>query len=186
MSLPFPTVEWGGDNLTVKGIQPALKPGGKILTVPASCFSAIGGPAASGTHGNATTVVTTTIYIVQAFVDCNCIATGVALLNGATAAGNTTVGIADSTGKVFAVSAATAMAGTASYQRIPFTAPQQLFGPGVYYILVQNSNATAIIQTYSVGSFSAQSATTSVLSTSFTFTPATTFTANVGPVASFY
>lgn len=185
MALPFPSIDLGGDNVLVKGIQPAVKPGAKIVTIPASMFSTGGAFARSGTDGNATTVVTTTVYNSSIFVDCNCIAAGISVLNGATAAGNTTVALADSTGKVIAISAATAMAGTGNYQRISFITPVQLFGPGVYYILVQNSAGTAVIQTWGVGSFPTQSST-ATLNTAFTFVPATTFTANVGPISALF
>lgn len=142
-------------------------------------------PAYVSTFGNDSTPVITETYIAQIDVPHSCTMTGVAIFNGSVASGNIKVGIADDQGVLAAQSASTAMAGTTAYQRVPFTATHLAKG-GTYYILLQVDNTTARTRTHTLGNFGASKKTGETYGTFTTITAPTTFTANVGPVASLY
>lgn len=128
----------------------------------------------------------TIVNIGEVLVPNNVTVTGVANFSGSVASGNLKVGLADSTGAIVATSASTAMVGTDSYQRIPFTGTVALL-PGTYYILVFYDNATARYNSPPLGSFGAAQQTGQVYATGFTaITAPSTFTANVAPIASLY
>lgn len=128
----------------------------------------------------------TIVNIGEVLVPNNVTVTGVANFSGSVASGNLKVGLADSTGAIVATSASTAMVGTDSYQRIPFTATVALL-PGTYYILVFYDNATARYNSPPLGSFGAAQQTGQVYATGFTaITAPSTFVANVAPIASLY
>jgi hypothetical protein len=112
--------------------------------------------------------------------------TGVALLNGSTAAGNIKVGLASSAGAILASSASTAMSGTAAYQRIPFSSTYAAKGPATYFLVAQFSDNTAVFRAHVFGNFGASKKTSEVFGTLTTITAPTTFTTNVGPIASLY
>lgn len=78
-------------------------------------------------------------------------------------------------------------AGTANlFQRIALTAPVTL-QPGTYFIVVQSNGTTAKLGTLaSAGLPLITGSATGTLGTAASFTPATTYTANLGPVAAFY
>lgn len=144
-------------------------------------------PAIATTSGNDTTPVITEVYIAEIFVPAGCTVTGIANFNGSVASGNIKVGLADSTGKIIATSASTAMSGTDAYQRVPFTVPVTIIGPATYYALLFVDNTTARFNTHAVGNFGAGKQTGQTYATGFTtITPPTTFTANLGPIASLY
>ena len=99
----------------------------------------------------------------------------------------------DSAGVLVATTAlAGVTAGTAgTWQQIPFTSTVALV-PGTYFIVLQSNGTTATPAMYN---FPAPAAATTPLitgsvagtfGTSANFTPATTYTANLGPVASLY
>jgi len=151
------------------------------------CYHTGGAPVMISTDGNDSTPVITEVYIAEVFVDANCTLTGVANFNGSVASGNIKVGLADSTGAIVATSASTAMSGTDSYQRVPFTATYAANGPATYYVLLFIDNTTARYNTWPIGNFGAAKQTGQVYATGFTaITPPTTFTANLGPLASLY
>lgn len=125
-------------------------------------------------------------YICELFVPANCTVTGIALMNGAAVTGNIKVGLADSTGVVLATSATTAQAGIDTIQRVPFTAPLAIKGPGTYYVLFVASATTANLNTHTYGNFGTGQADTTIAAGFLTITPPTTFTPSVGPVASLY
>ena len=140
----------------------------------------------STTMGTDTTPVVTETYIARIFVPVNTTLTGVAILNGSAVAGNVTVGLADYNGVVIAQSASTAQSGTAALQSIPFASSVDILGPGTYYVMVQFDSTSARFRTHAIGRFVTQKQTSQTYGTLTTVTPATTFTANVGPVATTY
>lgn len=100
----------------------------------------------------------------------------------------------DSTGVLVATSAtAGTTAGTAgTWQQIAFTSPVTL-SPGAYYIAVQSNGTTAHPAVYNFPVPVAQTqsimntgSVTGVFGTSANFTPATTYTAALGPVTLLY
>lgn len=141
---------------------------------------------ATTTQGTDTTPVVTETYIARVFVPINATLTGVAILNGSAVAGNVTVGLADNTGTVIAQSASTAQAGTATLQSIPFASAVQVLGPGTYFVMVQFDSTSARFRSHALGVFPTTKQTSQTYGTLTSFTPPTTFTATVGPVASTY
>lgn len=120
--------------------------------------------------------------------------TGIQALIGATGGTDKFIfELHDSAGVILATTAlAGVTAGTAgTWQQIPFTSTVALV-PGTYFMVVQSNGTTA---TPAVFNFPAPAAQTTPLitgsvagafGTSANFTPATTYTANLGPVASLY
>lgn len=99
----------------------------------------------------------------------------------------------DSAGVLVATSAtAGTTAGTAgTWQQIPFTSTVSLI-PGDYFIVVQSNGTTAHPAVYNYPApvagpvFLITGSTTGVFGTGANFTPATTYTAGLGPVALLY
>lgn len=144
-------------------------------------------PAMASTDGTDATPVNTEFYWAQVNLRGNSTVTGVAHFNGSVASGNIKVGLADSTGAIVATSATTAMSGTDTYQKVAFTAPYAAKGPATYYALLFVDNNTARVNTHVVGGFITGKATAQTYSTGFTaFTPGTTFTTALGPIATLY
>lgn len=178
------------NTVTVKSLTPT----GGVLAAGGFSSSprnlATGGvPAISATQGTDATPVNTETYIVEVFIPANVTLTGVAILNGSAVAGNVKISLANSSGVPIAaaVTASTAQAGTAVYQKIPFAVPYAAVGPATYYLLVQfSTNATPRYRAHAVGIFGASKKTGEVFGTFTTVTPPTTFSADLGPVASFY
>lgn len=149
---------------------------------------AVGGlvPAVSTDFTDATPVITE-VYLGEVLVPMNTTVTGVAIFNGSNVTGNVKAGLYDSTGALVAQTASTAGSGTDAYQRIAFTAPYTALGPATYYIANSFSSATARYNSPPLGSFGASVVTAQVFGTlPLTVTPPTTFTTNVGPIASLY
>lgn len=139
------------------------------------------------TAGTDATPVITEFYYSEVQSIGQTIVTGVAVMNGTVASGNIKVGLADSTGAIVATSATTAMSGTDAYQRVPFTAAYTMNGPAQYYVLEFIDNTTARVNTLTFGNCDAGKVTAQVYATGFTaFTPATTFTTALGPIAGLY
>lgn len=140
------------------------------------------------TDGTNVTASTTTTYIAEIFVPSNMTITGIALFNGTAVAGNVTVGLADSTGAPIsaAKSASTAQSGTTAYQLIPFSSPYAAVGPATYYIQVQFNSGSANFRAHVLGTIVATTQTGQTYGTFTSFTPGTTFTTNVGPIAGLY
>lgn len=148
-------------------------------------------PATSTTMGTDVTPGITTTYLARVIIPVNGLMTGIALLNGSAVAGNVHIGLFNGlTGALLAESASTAQAGTAGYQKFAFTTPfaAGLYakGPGLYFIGVQFSSASARFRAHPVGVFSTGSKTGETYGTFTTITPPSTFTADVGPIASTY
>jgi hypothetical protein len=142
-------------------------------------------PARVSTDGTDTTPVITETYFAELEVNGASVATGIAVMNGSVASGNIKVGLFSAAGALLASSASTAMAGTAGYQRVPFTATYQLT-PGTYIVALQVDNTTARFRTHAFGNFAAAKKTGETYGTWTALTPATTFTAGQGPIASLY
>lgn len=164
-----------------------LRPSDFGLSASPRNMSTGGNPAAVSTDFTDATPVATEVYIAEIFVPCSTTVTGFANFNGSVASGNIKVGIADVFGNVLATSASTAMSGTDAYQRVAFTTPLAIIGPGTYYVLLFVDNGTARVNTHVVGNFGAAKQTGQVYATGFTaITPPTTFTTALGPVGSLY
>jgi hypothetical protein len=146
-----------------------------------------GAPAVTTTPGSAQTPVITETYFAELSVPCTMEVTGVAVFNGTDVTGNVKLGLYDARGNLVAETASTAGSGTAQYQRVPFTAPVKLVGPGSYYVARQASNVAARPCAHAVGSFGAGKTTGDTYGTLPT-APAlpTTFTTALGPIASLY
>lgn len=121
--------------------------------------------------------------------------TGVQVLVGSVGGtDNWLVELHDSTGALVATSAlAGVVAGTAgTWQQIPFTSTVALI-PGTYYIVVQSNGTTAHPAVYNYPApaivstpFMVTGSVAGTFGTSANFTPATTYTAGVGPVSLLY
>jgi hypothetical protein len=155
------------------------------VTFSPRCWHTGGVPATQTTDGNDTTPVVTETYIAEITIPKNATLTGIALLNGTVAAGNTCVALANSAGTVVASSASTAVSGTDTYQRIPFSATYKVV-PGTYYVLAQFNNTSNRFNTHIIGNFGASKKTGEVFATFTTITPPTTFTTAQGTIASVY
>lgn len=89
--------------------------------------------------------------------------------------------------------ATTALAGTTAgtantYQQIAFTATYNLLTPGTYFIAVQSNGNTAKLATLNAPSLTGvyTGSATGVFGTGASITPPTTYTANLGPLATVY
>lgn len=157
---------------------------------PRICHSG-GVPAILTTSGTNTTDNTAgMVYLSEVFVPANVSVTGVAVFNGTAVAGNGKVALYDSTGARVAVSASTAMSGTTAYQLIAFTgAPIAVKGPATYFIGTIYDTTTHDLRGHVLGSFATGTDAGNTYATDSTFatvTLPTTFTADLGPIASLY
>jgi len=168
----------------------AKPPGGAQLRNPITpsvrnCHTG-GNPATVSTDGTNSTPVTTETYLCEVAVGGQGFVTGIALFNGSDVTGNVVVGLYDANGTLLASSAATAGSGTDAYQRIPFTAPLEIF-PGTYYVASMYSSATARFNTHTVGNFGAGKLTgQSAVTLPSTAVMPSTFTTALGNIASLY
>lgn len=181
----------GGVNGGAGGLQAS---GGQIpinqLTGMNTNF-AVGGPPASGTHGNNTTMVAGTTYWTQLFLDCNLTLTGVtALIGGTGGTDKWIVALYSSTGVLLANSAlAGVTVGTANnIQNIPFTATYAAVGPAYYFIALQSNGTTAKFQSYTTpgSAFITGSATGTFATLINPLTVGSSYNNNVGPVSGVY
>jgi hypothetical protein len=179
-----------GGNLTVDGtftpVGGILNPTGNSVN-PRLVMTGNYKPTAI-TDGTEKTAVTTETYIAQLFVPCHMTVTGIAIINATAVAGNITVGLYSNLGVPItaAKSPSTAAAGTAAYQRVPFAAPYVAVGPGTHYVALQCDNGGMKFRAHAVGDFGATKQTGQVYGTFTAVTVPTTFTADVGPIASLY
>ncbi len=141
-------------------------------------------PAAAATGTDTTPVVTET-YVAEVFIPVGATLTGVAPLIGSANAGNVAVALADASGTILAQSASTATTGAAAYQQVPFAAPVTVKS-GKYFVLLQSNNTSNRYRSHAVGNFAAGKLTGQTFGTFANFTPPTTFTANLGPIADTY
>lgn len=135
------------------------------------------------------TMVAGTRYYVGVQVGAAITVTGIAALVGSTGGTDSwDFEIHDVNGVTLATTLlAGTTAGTANtFQEIALTAPITL-QPGTYFIAVQSNGTTAKLGTYSsAGLPLITGSATGTLGTPANFTPATTYTANLGPIALFY
>lgn len=173
--------------LSASGI---LTPTGGIAAAAGSAVPTVfhSGNAAPGTTttGTDSVPVVTETYICEVFVPLNCSLTGISLLNGSAVAGNIQLALANSAGAIVAQTASTAAAGTAAYQKVPFTAPYAALGPAKYFILLQNNNVANRYRSHILGNFGASKKTAEVYGTFTAIAPPTTFTTGLGPIADTY
>ncbi len=144
--------------------------------------------ATTTTQGNDTTPVVTEAYVAEVYTAHAKTVNGVAILNGSLVAGNVWVALYDANGVLVGSCAAAgvAQAGAAGYQNIPFTAPVRIPN-GSYYAVVAFNNVGARFRSHLLGVFGAGKWTGQVFGTApVGQTVPTTFTANLGPVASLY
>jgi hypothetical protein len=138
------------------------------------------------TDGTDVTPSVTETYIAEVFVPANMTVTGIALMNGSAVAGNIKLALANSSGAVVASTASTAQSGTDAYQRVALSSTYAAKGPATYYVLATFNNTSARFNAHAFGNFGASKKTGEVYGTHTTITPPTTFTADVGPIASLY
>lgn len=190
------------DNSAIGGTTPAA--GTFTSLTSTGAYTPTGGVAAAGgfaaptvypsggmapptaTTGTDTTPVVTESYIAEIFIPANCTLTGIAILNGSAVAGNMKLSLVSSAGAQLATTASTAQSGTAAYQKVPFTGTYAAKGPGKYFVHAQFNNTGARFRSHAVGVFGASKKTGEVYGTFTTITPPTTFTADLGPIASTY
>lgn len=189
----------GGTNLTlqtnefyhfISDGQYWYEVGNNVTSGSARTFHTGNSPSKAATDGNDTAPVVGTSYIAEIFVPASVRATGIAITNGSSVAGNVTVGIANSTGSVLAYSSTsgTAVSGAAGMQRIPFTASYALRGPATYYAVATFTSTDNRFRTHAIGNFGTLTTTGITLgSTSLnSFSAPTTFASSAGPIASLY
>lgn len=141
----------------------------------------------SATAGTDTTPSTTETYIAEVVIPNNCDLTGIALLNGSAATGNVKLGLYDSNGYLLAQTASTAQSGTAAFQKVPFTSVYQVRKIGTYFIAAQFSSTSARFRSHALGLAGASKVTGTTFGTlPGTITAPSTFTADVGAIASTY
>lgn len=155
------------------------------LTAPRSCWTQ-GRPIITAADGNDTTPAVTEEFVSEVLVPAACLCTGFAVFNGTAVAGNIQIQLYDANGKKVAVSASTVQAGIDGLQRVPWTVPVKLV-PGIYFVGVQCNNTGARLNTHvTPANGGSVKKTGQVYGTFVTFTPPTTFTANVGPMGALY
>ncbi len=164
---------------------------GGFSNAPRICHTG-GVSATQSTDGTNTDAIITVLYVAECFIAANCTVTGAAVLWGTNTNGNAKVMLFDSAGTRVAISATTdvsAYTGASYGTNIDFAATYAAKGPATYYIGVINDDATNDIRTWPLGAFGTAAVTGLVYATATgyaTITPPTTFTADVGPIASLY
>lgn len=139
------------------------------------------------TDGTDATPSVTETYVAVVSIPANATVTGISIFNGsATGSGNVTAFLANSTGTVVASSASTAISGTDVFQRVPLSSTYDAKGPATYYVATQYGNTSSRFNTHAFGDFRVGKITSTVYGTLVSFTPPTTFTADLGPIASLY
>ena len=148
-----------------------------------------GVPVTVSTDGTNATPVTTETYISEVFVPANMTITGIAVFNGATVGTDKhCVFLCDSSGTAVAntATAGATTSGADAYQRIAFTATYAAVGPATYYVCLQMNGTTDRYNAHPIGNFGAAKKTSTVFGTLASITVPTTFTADLGPIASLY
>lgn len=148
------------------------------------------GSVAYSSFGNATTTVAGTHYRAEIFVNRKVTLKGIAVLNAGTiGADKGLVALYDSTGSLVASSAAAGATtvGANAFQSYDFTATVDV-KPGQYWAVYQSNGTTDNVRTIAASTFieTSTGSATGTFATALNFTPPTTFTANVGPVAYAY
>ncbi len=179
-------------NITVKWICLALPAAalaiGTGFTRSARLIHTGGVPPQTSSDGTDVTPSISETYICEVFVPGpgSVTVTGVAVFLGSANAGNIKLALADCNGNVVASTASTAASGTDAYQRVPFSSSYSAVGPATYYVLLQNANTGNRFNAHAFGNFGASKKTGETYGTFTTITVPTTFTADLGPMASLY
>ncbi len=134
------------------------------------------------------TMVAGTRYYSSIVIGAPALLTGIQAMVGTTGGSDTWVfELHSPTGVLLAASAATT-AGTAStWQRLAFTATYNLTIPGTYFLVVQSNGTTAKLATLNSDvNPTLTGSATGTQGTPASITPPTTYTANLGPMATVY
>lgn len=167
----------GGITVPTTPQGPRILPNGTILA-----FASL---------GTNTTMVAGTLYRSEIYVPHLATWTGIGTLNGATVGtDNGLVALYDSTGALVQSSALAGAlsAGANAFQNRAFIAPVTLL-PGRYFIAYQQNGTTATMRTWAAangGNQMTASSTGTFGTLPASFTPPTTFTADVGPIGWLY
>jgi hypothetical protein len=152
-----------------------------------------GGTIYTSLNSTGTTLAATTMYCTEVQLPYAKYVTGLEVLNGTTVGtDNHLVALYDATGNLIANSAvAGVLAATASeYQKIAFTTPYYLVGPGQYFGCMQTNGTTATVRmlvTQVQDNYLTKGVTGQTFGTiPATITVPTTFTTAVGPYFSLY
>ncbi len=141
----------------------------------------------TGSSGTSVTASVTTEYLAEVFIPVNATITGLALLNGGTAAGNVTLTLYDTAGNLLAQTASTAQSGTNVLQSIPLTAPYAAAGPARYFVGASFNNATATFLSVTLGVGKCGTLTGQTYGTfPSPITAPTAFAANAAPIIGTY
>lgn len=171
------TLEGDGYGAPVVRNGPSILPNGTILA-----FASL---------GTNTTMVAGTLYRSEIYVPHAASWTGIGVLNGATVGtDNGLVALYDAAGNFIQSSAVAGAlsAGANAFQNRAFIAPV-LLQPGRYFLAYQSNGTTATIRTWAAangGNQMTASSTGTFGTLPTSFTPPTTFTADVGPIAWLY
>lgn len=150
------------------------------------------GSTAYGSVGTATSSVAGTVYFADVFVGRDFTATGVGILNAGTVGTNLGIVALYNSGGVLLANSALAGAvtvGANAFQQYAFTSTVAIQGPAQYWIAYQANGATDNFRTIAASTFVdvlTKSQTGAFGTIPATFTPPTTFTADVGPAAYLY
>lgn len=148
-----------------------------------------GGTAYTALNTNGTTLSATTQYCSEIDIPSTRYLTGLAILNGTTAAGTDKhiVALYDAGGNLLANSATagTASATASNFQQIAFTSKFLAVGPGLYFACMQTNGTTDTVRMVVTGvqgdAFLTKGVTGQTFGTLAAFTAPTTFTTAVGP-----
>lgn len=139
--------------------------------------------------GTSAVHVAGTMYRSEVWLPASKALTGIAVLNGATAAtDNVQVSLYDASGNLLAQSAATLAAGANVMQDIPFTTPYAARGPGLFIVQVQANGTTTTTRRLAAGTTGLMAAAVAGTFGTIpaTITPPATFTADAGPIIDLY
>lgn len=189
----YPASTWAYQSASVGNNPQILDNDGSVNpTVPAGPLiqpnGTIQGFASLGTN---TTMVAGTLYRCEIQTVALTSWTGIGILNGATVGTNNgLVAIYDSAGNFIQSSAVagTVTAGANAFQNRAFISPV-LLPPGRYFVAYQTNGTTDTIRTWAAangGNQMTASSTGTFGTLPTSFTPPTTFTADVGPIARLY
>lgn len=153
-----------------------------------------GGTAYTAINTNGTTLAATTMYCSEIDLPFNKLLTGLAVLNGTTAAGTDKhlVALYDATGNLIANSAVAgaSTSGASTYQTYAFITSYYAVGPAQYFGCLQTNGTTDTVRMIVTGTqdtFLTKGVTAMTFGTvPATFTVPTTFTTAVGPYWAFY
>ncbi len=152
-------------------------------------FYAGGAIPPTSTSGVDTAGINGTLFISEIFIPAHVTLTGISYVLGSVGGTDkVVVALFDSAGNVLANSAldSSVTAGTlATFQRVPFTAPLPVAGPGKYYVGIQFNGNTAKLRTQEFGDTSTVSIS-QTFNTLVAITPPTSFLTAVGPFCMTY